>query len=517
MTSGPTDGPHGATPLWLAGADGTPRPALDHDIDVDIVVIGGGIAGVTTALLLQRDGAKVAVLERDHVASGATGYTTAKVSALQQTKLSDIRRIHGASGAAAYATASLAAVERIAAFVDEGVECDWERLPAITYAADATQERAVRDEAAAAEDAGLGVELIDATALPFPAVIGVSLADQGQFDPVRYVRALAERLEAAGGEIFERTLVVKLHEGSPCRVTTSSGAVVRARDVIVCTNYPLLDRGLFFARTEAARSYLIAARLRAPAPRGMFISAGAPTRSMRPCTSSQGEHWILVGGEGHATGSADAQPERYALLEEFARAHFDVVDVPYRWSTQDAMPVDKLPYAGTYTPVSRHLFVNAGGQKWGMTNATIGATIIADRLAGRVHPQAGVFGPSRLSLRAVPALGKAQAHVGVEFVGERLRPADTGTADEIPRGEARVVRSGLLGKTGAYRDEGGGLHAVSVRCTHLGCLLRFNTAERSWDCPCHGSRFDVDGAVLAGPAVAPLEQREPPPTWTPPR
>jgi Rieske Fe-S protein len=281
---------------------------------------------------------------------------------------------------------------------------------------------------------------------------------------------------------------------------------VTAQHVVVCTNYPLLDRGLFFARMEATRSYLVAARIRGWAPRGMLITAGEPTRSVRPY-SRDGEEWVLVGGEGHMTGAKKAQPERYEQLEAFAREHFDVVDIPYRWSTQDGMPIDKLPYIGAYTPGSKHLWVNCGHQKWGMTNATIGARILADRIAGTGNPYAEVFDPNRLTVRSAPEFAKAQAWVGAHFIGDRLLPAEASSADDVPAGEARVVRTGL-GKTGVFRDDDGNVHAVSMRCTHLGCLVKFNDAERSWDCPCHGSRFDLDGRVLAGPATAPLERRD---------
>jgi glycine/D-amino acid oxidase-like deaminating enzyme/nitrite reductase/ring-hydroxylating ferredoxin subunit len=498
---------HGTDPLWLATAAPTAYDRLDDHLDVDVAVIGGGIAGVTTALLCKRRGASVALLERGVIAGGATGSTTAKVSALQQTKCSDIRSIHGERGAEAYAQASLAALDEMDALVrEEGIDCAWERLPAFTYAATGEDLGKVEREAEAAGAAGLPVQLTDDVPLPFAVAGAVRLDDQAQCDPARYVRGLAERVHGAGSHVFEGTVVTGVSEGSPCRVTTASGATVTARDVVVCTNYPLLDRGLFFARMKATRSYLVAARVRGEAPRGMLITAGSPTRSIRSYADG-GETWVLVGGEGHTTGASDASPERYDALEAFAREHFDVVDVPYRWSTQDGMPTDKLPYIGPYTPVSEHLFVNGGGQKWGMTNGTIGATVLADRIAGRENRYAGAFDPNRISVRSAPEVAKAQAWVGAHFVGDRLIPAQASSADEIPPGEARVVRSGL-GKTGVYRDEDGVLHGVSLRCTHLGCLLHFNDADRSWDCPCHGSRFGVDGEVLAGPAVHPLERRD---------
>jgi glycine/D-amino acid oxidase-like deaminating enzyme/nitrite reductase/ring-hydroxylating ferredoxin subunit len=499
--SGPTDS------LWLATAPPTAYASLDDDLEVDVAVIGGGIAGVSAALALKRDGARVALIERGVICGGATGLTTAKVSALQECKYSEIRKLHGADGAAAYAQASLAAVARIDELVrEERIDCAWERVAAYTYAADAQQAGAVDQEAEAARAAGLDVRMPSSVALPFAVVRALALDDQGQLDPVRYVRGLAAAVAGDGSHVFESTAVSGVDEGTPCCVRTFGGANVIATDVIVATNYPLLDRGLFFARMEAARSYLVAARLRGVGPEGMFITAGEPSRSLRSYDDGE-SGWLLVGGEGHLTGSEEAQPARFAALEDFAREHFDVIDIPYRWSTQDGMPADKLPYIGPYTPASEHLFVAAGFQKWGMTNATIAAAVLADRIAGRENAYAEVFDPNRTTVRAAPAVAKAQLWVARHMVGDRLTPADTRSAAEVPAGEARVVRSGL-GKVGVYRDEAGVARGVSLRCTHLGCLLHFNQAERSWDCPCHGSRFDVDGAVLAGPAVTPLERRD---------
>ena len=350
------------------------------------------------------------------------------------------------------------------------------------------------------------MQLTTVVPLPFAVAQAVCLRDQGQLDPVRYVRGLAAAVDGDGSRVFESSAVRTVQEGSPCRVHTLAGATVTARDVIVATNYPLLDRGLFFARMEAARSYLVAARVRGVATDGMLITAGSPSRSLRAYRDGE-DTWLLVGGEGHLTGSDRAEPARFRALERFAREHFDVVDVPYRWSTQDGMPTDKLPYIGPYTLASSHLFVAAGFQKWGMTSATLAAAVLADRIAGRANPYAAVFDPNRATVRSAPAVAKAQLWVARHFVGDRLSPAQAGCAADVPAGEARVVRSGL-GKIGVYRDDAGVAHGVSLRCTHLGCLLHFNAAERSWDCPCHGSRFDVDGGVLAGPASEALERRD---------
>ena len=474
----------------------------------DVAVIGGGIAGMSAALLLKRDGARVAVLERGVACGGATGFTTAKVSALQETKLSEIHELHGADGAArvrggepgggcANRRARARGGARLRLGARARLHVRGRRGPGRRRHAGGAR-RARRRARRPPDERGRRCRS--------PSLRPSACPTRASSIPCGYVRGLAAAVDGDGSRVFESTAVAGVEEGSPCRVHTHDGATVTARDVIVATNYPLLDRGLFFARMEAARSYLVAARVRGDAPDGMLITAGPPSRSLRSYRDGE-DTWLLVGGEGHLTGSDEAQPARFEALERFAREHFDVVDVPYRWSTQDGMPTDKLPYIGPYTLASSHLFVAAGFQKWGMTSATIAAGVLADAIAGRENAYAAVFDPNRATVRSAPAVAKAQLWVARHFVGDRLRPAETRSAADVPAGEARVVRSGL-GKTGVYRDADGVAHGVSLRCTHLGCLLHFNAAERSWDCPCHGSRFDVDGSVLAGPATAPLERRD---------
>jgi glycine/D-amino acid oxidase-like deaminating enzyme/nitrite reductase/ring-hydroxylating ferredoxin subunit len=491
-----------AESLWLATAPPARHGPLERDVHVDVAVIGGGIAGVTTAVLLKRAGARVAIVEADAVGSGATGCTTAKVSALQSTILSTIRSRHGDDAAATYADASVAAVEKVSELAAaEGVECDIERRPAYTYAADESELDSVVAELEAARRAGLAVERVDGPDLPFATAGAVRLDLQLQFHPVRYVRGLAASVEGDGSYVFEDTRARGVDAGAPCRVRTARGTIT-ADQVVVATHYPILDRGLYFARLKAERSYCVAARVRGPLPKGMSINAGSPTRSVR----SYGEV-LIVGGEGHPAGATDATPERFRRLEAFARQHWDVEAITHRWSAQDPVPYDHLPTIGRYRPRSSRLWVTSGFMKWGLTSATFAAMVLADLVNGRENAWAATFDPNRVSLRSAHELAQLGAKFSIDFVADRVTPAQAGSARDVPSGEARVVRDGL-GKVGVYRDEAGGVHAVSLRCTHLGCLLRFNSAERSWDCPCHGSRFDVDGEVLEGPAVDPLERRE---------
>ncbi|HZB74999.1 MAG TPA: FAD-dependent oxidoreductase [Solirubrobacteraceae bacterium] len=486
--------------LWLDGLPATPRSRPAPEDEVDVAVIGGGIAGITTALLLKRGGARVAVIEAATVGSGVTGATTAKVTALQSTILSQIRSRHGDDAAAVYAQASTAAVEQVASLAEElGIDCDLARRPALTYAPEGSDMDAVTDEHEAARAAGLPTELVEDAGLPYPVAGAVRLAEQLELHPVRYVRGLAEAIDGDGSVVLEGVRVRGVDDGTPCRITTT-GPTLTARHVVVATHYPLLDRGVFFARLEPQRSYCVAARVHGEPTRTMAISAGSPTRSIR-----SHRELLIVGGEGHAAGAREATPERFAALEAFAREHWDVAELTHRWSAQDPHAYDSLPVIGPYVPGSSRLWVASGFMKWGLTSGTFAAMILRDRIGGAESPWAATFAPNRVSLRSAPKLAEMNARVGVDFVGDRLKPGEAGSADDVPPGEARVVREGL-GRTGVYRDEEGEVHAVSLRCTHLGCLLRFNAAETSWDCPCHGSRFDVDGQVLEGPAVDPLQR-----------
>jgi glycine/D-amino acid oxidase-like deaminating enzyme/nitrite reductase/ring-hydroxylating ferredoxin subunit len=486
--------------LWLTES-GPAYPALSGEVTVDVAVIGGGVTGLTAALLLKRAGLRVAVIEADRVGHGASGNNTAKVSALQATVYSELSRKHGVTAATGYAEANIAGVETLAGIVQqEGIECDMRRRPAVTYAFAEAERDSVDGEFEAAEQTGLPVvHDSNGVDLPFPVYGSVRLDDQLSIHPVRYLRGLAAAVDGDGSRVFEQSRVLRVRGG---RVHTESGAVLAER-IVVATHAPVLDRGAYFARLEAVRSYCVAARLRSGRPPEVLaISAGDPVWSV----ASAGE-LLILSGQGHPTGERGVDARRYLALEAFAREHWDVAEITHRWSAQDLYAYDGLPMIGPYLPGSPNLYVATGYRKWGLAMATTAAALLTDSIAGRANPWASLFSPHRLSLRGAPHLAKLNASVAAKFVGDRLRPGEVADPEDIPRGEARVLRDGLE-QTGVYRDEQGALHAVSLRCTHLGCLLRFNGAETSWDCPCHGSRFGVDGSVLAGPAVKPLPSKE---------
>jgi glycine/D-amino acid oxidase-like deaminating enzyme/nitrite reductase/ring-hydroxylating ferredoxin subunit len=376
-------------------------------------------------------------------------------------------------------------------------------MPAYTYAFDEDELAAVEHEGTAAIKAGLPVsrDRGELMGVPFPVAGAVRLDDQLAIHPVKYVRGLAEVVDGDGSRIYEGSRVLDIKDGTPARVHTDVGTVV-AEHVVLATHYPILDRGLYFARLEPVRSYCVAARLRSGAPpTGLAISAGSPSWSL----ARHGD-LLIVSGRSHPTGSAEDDP--YGDLTAFAREHWDVAEITHRWSAQDPTCYDHLPMIGAYTPGSTTLYGATGFMKWGLSNGTMAAELLTDLIVGRENSLAERFSPHRITLGATPKLATLNAKAAVDMIGDRLKAPEAQSVADVPPGEARVVRDGT-GKAGVYRDDAGGVHGVSLRCTHLGCLVRFNSAERSWDCPCHGSRFDVDGAVLEGPATKPLPRRDP--------
>jgi Rieske Fe-S protein len=282
---------------------------------------------------------------------------------------------------------------------------------------------------------------------------------------------------------------------------------VRAGHVVVASHMPVFDRAAYWTRLTPKRSYAIACRINGEVPPGMHITAGSPTRSIRGIPH-EGSELLMVGGEGHNTGEDDDTRERYAALEAFAREHWDVTEVTHRWSAHDLQPADGMPYVGRYTPTSKHVWTAAGYRKWGFTNGAMAAEILTELVLGREHRWADAFDPWRFTpLASAPGLAKEILNDGRHFVGDRLRGAEDGEPADLAPGEGRILRvDGKL--VGAFRDDDGTLLGVSPTCTHVGCRLGWNTAERSWDCPCHGSRFAPDGKVLQGPATAPLDRRD---------
>jgi glycine/D-amino acid oxidase-like deaminating enzyme/nitrite reductase/ring-hydroxylating ferredoxin subunit len=488
---------------WLdTTPSGPTRPALDHDLEVDVCVIGGGITGLTTALALSESGRSIAVLEMDRLGAGVTGYTTAKLAALQSTTYSELSSGHGEDGARVYAEANAAAIDLIEKWSGElGIDCDFRRKAHVVYTTEQKQVSSIQDEAEAARKAGLDARLVDVTELPYEVKAAVRLDGQAEFHPRKYLLGLAETLESRGVQIFEQTRAT----GVSGKTVSATGGKVTAEHVVVATHYPFLDRAVFFARLVPMRSYCIAVRVNGELPPEMYYSIDSPSRSLRRLPLD-GEELLIVGGEGHQTGEESDERERYQALEDWARQHFAVTDVPYRWSAQDPFTADGMPYIGAYTPLTNNLWTGTGFRKWGLTNGTAAGVLIADLIQGRENPWADEFDPNRVKpLASAKRFTKENVKTAVHFFGDRLKRSEFDSLEEIAPGEGGLVTVDGE-KVGAFRREDGVIEAVKPVCTHLGCHVNFNKAEKTWDCPCHGSRFKTDGTVIEGPATKDLQQ-----------
>jgi glycine/D-amino acid oxidase-like deaminating enzyme/nitrite reductase/ring-hydroxylating ferredoxin subunit len=490
------------TSLWLDTTPETNFPVLQNGLTVDVAIIGGGLAGLTAATLLKAEGKTVAVLEAGRIVRGVTGYTTAKITVLHTLIYDQLIRNFGEDKARAYGEANQAAIEQIAALVQEKqIDCDFVRNEAYTYTEAAENVEKIRAEAEAAQKLGLPATLVTETPLPFPIKVAVRFDNQAQFHPRKYLLALAQDIPGAGSHIFENTKVTKLEEGEPCVLTTEHGTI-SARDVIVASHFPFNDKTLYAFRLHSHRSYVLAVRLTEPAPRGMFISP-EPSHSLRSFPAP-GSDLLLVGGEGHKTGEGGDTIARYQRLEQWARERFSVKEVEYRWSTQDNKTLDGAPYIGRYAPNSQHLYVATGFGGWGMTNSTVAGMLLRDLILGRDNPWAEVYDPNRANLEGVPEAVKQVGGITKHFVGDRLTDA---TPQDLAPGEGKIVET-QRGAVAMYRAEDGEVNTLSPVCTHMGCFVQWNPAEKSWDCPCHGSRFAADGHVVQGPAVYDLKTLE---------
>lgn len=490
-------------PYWIASTSKTEYTSLKEDIEVDVAIIGGGIVGITAAFLIKNKGLKVAVIDADKIGHGTTGHTTAKVTSQHGLIYDNIITKFGEEKARQYAEANEASIQFIAGLVKErNIDCDFCPESSYVYTQAEDYVNKVEKEVEAAQKMGIKASYVTNLPLPFEVKAAVKFDNQAKFHPLRYILTLAKDIPGEGSYIFEDTKVVDIEEGARCAVVTHKGNRVTAANVIIASHFPCYDGlGLYFARQYAEKSYILGIKIKDKYPGGMYVSAENPGRSLRSQRYNNDEI-VLVAGEHHKTGSEIQTNVHYDNLGKFAKETFNLQGIMYRWSTQDYVTADDVPYVGHLTSRTSNIFVATGFGKWGMTNGTSAARIITDLITTGENPWASVYSPQRFDIAAAgPKLVSYNMDVAKTLIEGKITPAPSDV--DVEKGKAKVVD--IEGENyGAYRDEEGGLHIVDITCTHLGCELVWNEAERTWDCPCHGSRFTIDGANVEGPAFNPL-------------
>ncbi len=491
----------GTESVWMSDIALPHFPTLDVLGDIDVVIIGGGLSGLTAGLLLQRAGHRTAILEQLHLGSGETGRTSAHLTQFPDAGFTRLVSDFGLDNARAVARSKQEAISLIEGLAQEA-PCDFARVSGYLFSEDEGDRARLVTEAKCCTDCGLAVHVHDRAPLPFATAAAMEIPDQAQFHPLKYLAGLIRLYAEAGGTISELTHVRAIDEfNDDCRVRTDR-VTIACEYVVAVTDAPITG-GALDTKLRANRSYIMAVRMDDRAvPNGVFWDTDEPYHYIRSATMSH-ETMVLVGGEDHRVGT-DTEAEAFSELERYTRDHFPVRDVVCKWSGQIMEPVDGLPYIGPREENS-HVVVATGYSGNGLTFGTVAAQVVADIIAGRVNPYAELYSPTRpLGPRQWAKYAAQNLPAAWTLVTDRLPlPAST-SADDLKPGEGRVMRIDRE-KAAAARDRHGVLHVISATCTHMGCEVAWNDVEQTWDCPCHGSRYDVDGTVLHGPATASLE------------
>ncbi|MDD9267357.1 FAD-dependent oxidoreductase [Paenibacillus sp. GCM10023248] len=492
--------------LWLSTAHIDSYPKLDKDLQVDVTVVGAGITGMTTAYLLATKGLKVALLDAGRIYHGTTGHTTAKITAQHNLVYDEFISHFGMENARLYYEANHEALQWVKQLVAEHhIACQLKEEDAYIYTGSESGVKKIMDECSAYDKLGIPGGLAEHVPLPYETRAAVVMRKQAQFDPIPFLNHLKEHFLRLGGQLFEQTTVTGMEKGPPAVVKTSDGFRVTSPYVVVCSHFPCIDKGgFYFARLHAERSYALAARTGKKLAGGMYLSSDNPARSLRTVTAN-GEELLLIGGEGHKTGQGICTFQYYEKLREFGAEQFDLQEVVYHWSAQDLFTLDKLPYIGKELKDQPHILLATGFKKWGMTTSVAAALLNARLVTGESSPYEELFSPSRFHADPdIKTFVVQNADVAKHLIAGKVDIVHR-KAEELAPDEGAVVRVNGR-RAGAYRDAAGELHVVDTTCTHMGCEVEWNEAERTWDCPCHGSRFAYNGDVMEGPAKKPLSQ-----------
>jgi len=468
---------------------------------------GGGISGITTAYRLSEEGVKVAILEADVLLNGTTGHTTAKVTAQHGAIYYEFLAHLGLEKAKLYYDAATDALNYIRTLVqDEGIDCDFSNEDAYLYSTTNVGSNKIQKEHDAYKQLGIEGELVQEIPLKLPVKSALVMKNQAQFHPLKYLAHLVNKIKENGGLIFEGTVAEDIKEGERPTVLTKQGAKVTANSVVVASHFPFYDGGgLYFSRMYVERSYILAAKVpNGECPDGMYLSVDSPSRSLR-YTMRDGEKLAIIGGEEHKTGQGINTKYHYDALEQYGMELFTDFSIDYRWSAQDMVTLDKVPYIGRISRAHPNIFVASGYRKWGMTNGTMAGILISDLILNRENRYESLYRPSRfIADPSVKQFISHNADVAKELLKGKFDKSSK-HPDDVQKDEAAIVT--VNGKrAGAYRDPEGQLYVVDTTCTHMGCEVHWNEGERSWDCPCHGSRYSPSGDVLEGPAKKPLKK-----------
>ena len=488
---------------WIDSTNINEFSELNKNLDTDVCIIGGGITGLSTAYYLSKANVKTVLLEKDRICKQTTGNSTAKITSQHGLFYNYLIQSQGKDKAKQYFDANEEAIKNIEQIVkDENINCDFEKQSAYVFARKEDDVNKIRDEIEAVKELGGEAKFVDNLELPFETLGAIEFKNQAQFNPYKYAKDLANSMNA---EIYEHTKVIDLKEKGGCyEVTTEKGNVVTAKKVVIATHYPIINApGYYFLKMYQSMSYAIGVETEQELFDGMYISGDAPNLSLR--TTQYGDKRLLIiVGLDHKTGESKNLKGNYEALERIAKEFYSDSKIVYKWCTEDCITLDKIPYIGTFSILMPNVYVATGFNKWGITNSNVAANIITDKILGRKNQYEEVFTSTRLKpVKNYQEIGNMLKQTGKSLVIEKLEIPEE-KLNDIKIGEGGIIEIDGR-KIGIYKDENGKMFKVNPVCSHLGCELAWNNLEKTWDCPCHGSRFAYDGKSIYAPSIKNLQ------------
>lgn len=499
------DDAQATTSVWMATANTPSQPRLKENIRTDVCIIGAGIAGLTTAYLLAQEGRSVVVLDDGVIGGGMTGRTTAHLTNAFDDRYIEMEKLHGADGSRLIAESHTLSIDKVQAIVrEEQIDCGFERLDGFLFVPPNESTDVLNDELQASHRAGLkDVELVKrAPVETFDTGPALRFPRQAQFHPLDYLTGLTRAFTRYGGRIFTETHATKITGGSDARVETSHGPAVNCDVIVVATNTPVNDRVAIHTKQAPYVTYVIGVRIpKGSITRALYWDTPDPYHYVRLQTdkTNPSHEILIVGGEDHKTGQEHDGEARFVKLHQWTRERFPQAgNIEFRWSGQVMEPVDGIAFIGPNPLDEDNVFIATGDSGQGMTHGTIAGMLLTDLIQDRQNPWADLYSPSRISLRSMGEYASENLNVAGQFT-DYLTAGEISSVDEVKPGEGAIMREGLS-KLAVYRDDSGTVHKLSAVCPHLGCIVAWNSTEKTWDCPCHGSKFDAGGRVYQGPA-----------------
>lgn len=500
--------------LWLNEKTKEKFPKLEKDLETHVCIIGAGIFGISTAYYLTQKGYNVTILERDKIANRVTGHTTAKITSQHGLIYHYLLSQYGKEFARKYYLANQKSIQEIEKIITQNqIDCDFERQNSCVYTTNQSEIEKIEEELQALKELDIEASKTEKTSLPFEIVSGIEFKNQAQFNPIKYIDGLVKQIIDSKGKIFENTICYDVKRVGDSYICYTENNTVKAKYVVLASHYPFINfPGVYFAKMYQSSSYVIEIDTKSELFDGMYINIQSPIYSFR--TAKDGNKKILLlGGGDHKTGENICYKDSYGLLEEKAKQWYPNCEIKYRWSTRDCITLDKIPYIGEFSNTLPNMYVGTGFNKWGMTSSNVAARIITDKIDEKENEYSEVFEATRLN----PIVNKDEVKNMVSqtvksLVVERIEEPekvinDKTSLDDLKQETGQIIEWNGE-KVGVYKDIEGKMFAVKPVCTHLGCILNWNGADKTWDCPCHGSRFDYTGKNLYNPALKDLEKVE---------